>query len=767
MGQQKDSKKIDFAQLNSNLLAQSETLLPQWLPGGKINGHEFEASSINGGQGKSLKVNLRTGQWKDFATGTDYGKDLVGLYASIKGLSQAQAAQELQNGSANMGANVLKPKPEKPTETLTPPPDDTPPPDMKHPTLGDPSKHWVYRSTNGKALFFIARYETRKGKELRPWSWSQDKKQWTPKMWPGVRPMFGLENLKQGKVVVLVEGEKACEHLQKVVGDKYSVLSWSGGSAAWKKTDFSPLNGADCILWPDADPAGLDAMLAIKKHIGKTTKTTKVIEVKGKPTGWDAADASVDETWAILESVQAVDNPVDNVDNFASCLEAGFYTELQLPNGGTRAVPCYQQMADYFKQVLNLKTFEHCNYIFDQTHYRKIGELELKSRIHGLALQKTTSTNQLNNFKTVVLSTCFAGQREPQVPEKTLNLANGVLDLKKRTLQNHTPNLFFKSVVPVQYDPTATADRWDKFLWTVFCGDLELISLAQQMFGYCLLGGDPFLHSAFFLLGSGRNGKGVFTEVLSHLVGKDNVVTVPIDKLEDKFSAVLLDGALLNNISEQGRKLDGLIQSDAFKAAVGGDTLLVSQKGKPEYGLKVQARFVVSCNTLPKFDDDSHGLFDRIVILPFKRYFEAEERDHGLKAVLLGELSGILNWALDGADMVLRNGVVLRPQASVDALNEYRKESDSVYGWCSDYLTQGEEFLPMDVVYKAYKLDLQFNGRKPVSFISFSRRFGLWNKSNTIQKKLDPKNRRATLAAHCSSPSLHKARLEHTYTTNH
>ena len=60
--------------------------------------------------------------------------------------------------------------------------------------------------------------------------------------------------------------------------------------------------------------------------------------------------------------------------------------------------------------------------------------------------------------------------------------------LADRTLLPHTPDYFNIMVLPYEYDPTATAARWMRFLDEVFRTDTESVVLLGQWFGYVLSG---------------------------------------------------------------------------------------------------------------------------------------------------------------------------------------------------------------------------------------------------------------------------------------
>ena len=86
---------INFDSINAELLGDYLAVLTRWLPNGRREGSEYCVGSLAGEPGNSLKINWRTGVWKDFASGEKGGSDPVSLFAAIHGLSQAEAAKRL------------------------------------------------------------------------------------------------------------------------------------------------------------------------------------------------------------------------------------------------------------------------------------------------------------------------------------------------------------------------------------------------------------------------------------------------------------------------------------------------------------------------------------------------------------------------------------------------------------------------------------------------------------------------------------------------
>lgn len=279
---------MDFKRVNELVMLKAQTLLPTWLPGGKfLNDYTFACGSLAGESGQSLKVDIRTGMWKDFATG-DSGGDLISLYAAIKGLSQSDAAKTLSGEPVRDDSTIIKP------------PSGVRPPDMKDKRLGHPNEFYRYTDDKGELLFYIARYNHKNGKDLKPFCYTE-RGDWVRKMWPGIRPLYGLgPKLLDATHVLIVEGEKAFAAAEKIVnGSPYVVSTWSGGASAVSKTDWVTLKGKKVLIWPDADDAGRKAAAEICSRIIKIATEVKVIEITDVNGGWDAHDAMMDGmNWA-------------------------------------------------------------------------------------------------------------------------------------------------------------------------------------------------------------------------------------------------------------------------------------------------------------------------------------------------------------------------------------------------------------------------------------------------------------------------------------
>ncbi len=90
------SDRIDFDRITAASLPCLRILVQRWLPDGRRQGAEWIARNPTRADKRpgSFKINLVTGRWADFATGTR-GGDPISLAAYLFGLSQTDAARKL------------------------------------------------------------------------------------------------------------------------------------------------------------------------------------------------------------------------------------------------------------------------------------------------------------------------------------------------------------------------------------------------------------------------------------------------------------------------------------------------------------------------------------------------------------------------------------------------------------------------------------------------------------------------------------------------
>jgi putative DNA primase/helicase len=98
-----------------------------------------------------------------------------------------------------------------------------------------------------------------------------------------------------------------------------------------------------------------------------------------------------------------------------------------------------------------------------------------------------------------------------------LGTPGGSVDLRTGTLRPARREDMITKATAVAPAP-GRPERWLAFLHEVFDGDADLIAFMQRAAGYALTG-ETRENKLLFLYGTGRNGKSVFLDVLTHIWG--------------------------------------------------------------------------------------------------------------------------------------------------------------------------------------------------------------------------------------------------------
>ena len=268
--------------------------------------------------------------------------------------------------------------------------------------------------------------------------------------------------------------------------------------------------------------------------------------------------------------------------------------------------------------------------------------------------------------------------------EHLIAARNGVIDLRTGQLRPHDPALLLTKRVDLDYDPSARSELWEKFLTDIFPDNPDLPAYMQRLLGYGITGSTAEQCFAVFW-GQGANGKSTLTDTLSDIFG-DFTTNTPFATFEAKRGDSIpndiaaLKGARLILASEgdHGRPM----AEATLKRMSGGDKVAARFMRQEFFEFTPEGLIVLTTNNKPEFRGQDEGLWRRVKMIPFTRYFAPDERDHRLKSKLTSEehATAILAWAVQGAREWYEGG--LRDVESiVDATREYRVVSDKLAGF--------------------------------------------------------------------------------------
>jgi putative DNA primase/helicase len=288
--------------------------------------------------------------------------------------------------------------------------------------------------------------------------------------------------------------------------------------------------------------------------------------------------------------------------------------------------------------------------------------------------------------------------------------ANGLLDVAGRELLDHTPRFFNVTAVPFDFDPQAPpALKWLKFLHDLWEEDDDSVNALQEFFGY-VISGRLDLHKILLLVGPTRAGKGVIARGLGALIGRDNVAGPTLSSLAGDFGLAPLLGKPLAVISDA--RLSGRGSSvvvERLLAISGEDTITVNRKYRDQWTGKLPSRFMVISNELPQLGDASAAIAGRFVTLLLTKSWLGNE-DIELEPELHTELTGILNWALDGLQRLDKNNRFTKPASTDEAYIALQDLASPVGAFIRDRCKVGEGEVSVDGLWSAWKSWAEENG---------------------------------------------------------
>ncbi|CAJ3063157.1 Phage-plasmid primase P4-like [Burkholderia pseudomallei] len=659
--------------IRTELLARIESVLLTLFPAGKKRRGKFLIGDVLGSPGDSLEVVLdgeKAGLWTDRATGD--GGDLFALIAAHHGINVHTEFPQVLNEAADLigrsrSVRVRHAKKKAPVDDL-----------------GPATAKWDYLDAEGKLIAVVYRYDPPgRKKEFRPWD--ARRRKMAP---PEPRPLYNQPGIALSDQVVLVEGEKCAQALIDV--GVCATTAMHGANAPVEKTDWSPLAGKAVLIWPDRDRPGWSyAMAAAQAALGAGAASCDVLlPPDDHPDGWDAADALAEgfDVAAFVAlgprmSVKPAGNPPSQDASVWATDDALALTFTASYADDWRYCAAWGKWL-----VWDGRRWRHDDTLLVHHLIRTVCRAEaLKVESHRQAARLAASSTTSGVERMARTDRRHASITDEWDADRlALNTPGGVVDLRTGRLRpNERVDRMTKLATAT---PRGDCPRWLAFLDDVTGGDAGLQAYLQRVAGYALTGSTEE-HATFFLYGTGANGKSVFLNTLSTILG-DYAGNAPMDMFMDTRSdrhptdlASLRGARFVSAIeTEQGRRW----AESRLKSLTGGDPISARFMHQDFFLYLPQFKLFIAGNHKPSIRNIDEAMRRRIHLIPFTVTIPPERRDPHLQQKLLAERDGILAWAVQGCLEWQRRGGLDRDQQVVDATNEYFEAEDALGRWLDE-----------------------------------------------------------------------------------
>ena len=353
-------------------------------------------------------------------------------------------------------------------------------------------------------------------------------------------------------------------------------------------------------------------------------------------------------------------------------------------------------------------------------------------------LKKTQRAEVLAYFPLIGLDT----YKESDVQYVAFN--NGVLNIITNEFSDFTPDKVITNKIPHNYRPDAKSDLLEKTMRKLACNDDSVEALLYEALSYSLLRRNE-LRKSFFLLGDKHNGKSTFLDLLSTMLGEENVSNLDLADVGSEFKTAEIAGKLANigdDISDEF-----MSNTSIFKKVVSGEAMTVNRKYQKPITMTSRAKFYFSANSLPRLGrgKDTGALVDRMIVIPFNASFSKKDPDFDpfIKYKLREEavIEALIVKCISHLRDVMANEAFTRCELVESEIKEFEVSNNPIILFFDDLEEEDYLYDPTDIVYKKYTGFCYSNNVQPVSNIEFSKqirkRFNL-----EVKQRRDGKERK-------------------------
>lgn len=284
-----------------------------------------------------------------------------------------------------------------------------------------------------------------------------------------------------------------------------------------------------------------------------------------------------------------------------------------------------------------------------------------------------------------------------------INCLNGIVDTETDELLEFTPQIKLDTKFNGNYyDMEKYKEDYNKSKFKSFLENIldeGTIKTLQEAWGVMLCPNATKVQQCFIYKGEGSNGKSSLFDIQTALLyDKDrSVCGIGLGKFGDEFIMAMAEGRRVNIVRDD--TVEGKING-VFKSAVCGEDITVNKKNKDHVQMKFNMAWFYGLNRMPVTNDKSYGFFRRPIFIPFNYRFGTEQQVKTGEADKIGvpgivediinnEMDIVFMWAYEGLQRLKKNKwKVTQSEASIQEMEEYKEEADSVYAFYKNNLVR-------------------------------------------------------------------------------
>lgn len=443
-----------------------------------------------------------------------------------------------------------------------------------------------------------------------------------------------------------------------------------------------------------------------------------------------------------------------SIDESRECLEVINQFVLAEPLGKTELDTIMRDDAFSAPVFFIDKTFlfdKFAEFLRNNAHIIKInGQLHIyqdgiyvegRDKIESEMIRHIPNLNRAKRTEVLEYLNILICDNSEASPANYIAFKNGIYDIVKDELLPYSETFVITNKINYNFNPSAKSELVETTLDKLACNDQTIRHLLEEAVGYCFYRRNE-LGKSFMLTGNRSNGKSTFLDMVKTVLGDENIASLDLSELNEKFQNAELFGKLANIGDDIGDEFIG--NSAIFKKLVTGDRIQVQRKGERPFDFNNYAKLLFSANDIPRIKDKTGAVQRRLVIIPFNATFSKDDPDYRpyIKYELreAENIEYLILLGIQGLKRILENQGFSESAIVAKELEDYEETNNPLIGFFNENQQIVLENQTTTSIYMQYTEFCLTNNCQPMSKIEFSkqvkRRFDLDIKAKSIDGKV-------------------------------
>jgi P4 family phage/plasmid primase-like protien len=340
-------------------------------------------------------------------------------------------------------------------------------------------------------------------------------------------------------------------------------------------------------------------------------------------------------------------------------------------------------------------------FVYQEGYYCPAENNIIFPEIQKILSHHVNKTAKLETLHKIADMTSYSRDVFTSADINLIPLKNGVYNTKTKELLPHDPKYRFTAQFPVIYDSGATCPRTEAFFDQILTPEQRMT--VEEWIGYYFMRNYMFKKAMIFV-GEGDTGKTTLLEVITYLLGRENLSSISLQKMSsDKFAAAHLYGKHGNLVDELSAR--DITDTGTFKVATGGGSITGEYKFGNQFSFVNYSKFTFACNQIPDVSSDANdsAYFNRWIITRFENTITKKIPNFIATLTNEGERSGLFNLAMKGLERLMEQGRFSYNNNAEQTKTEMLRSGSSLAMFASEKLERlDDNEVTKEDLYEAY-----------------------------------------------------------------